>query len=467
MTAAVVTLALLAILAATALAALTSILHSASRRSTVALESVRMAEEVQRDLLLHDRLRDGPARSQITAALRERLVVARSIVRNEEQGAALARADRTVTDYLDASNARTESPDALSARHAEAFAAIESLLAIEAAEVKRTRERVHHYDELGDVIAVAIATVVVVGTSFTVWWLHARALRPLFGLARTMRRFGSGDVEERATDEGPAEVKQMARNFNEMASAIARQRKERQTFIAGVVHDLRNPLSVLRLSTDLAGGDSQLPRERLVKVLGTVGRQVGRLERMVNDLLESVTIESGRLALRLEDLDARALANEAAELYGSTSAAHTIVLALPDGAVPLRCDGMRIEQVLSNLLSNAIKYSPAGGTVSLELEHGEDGVVFRVRDQGVGMSAEDAAIAFEPFRRSAGMRDQVPGSGLGLYIVRRLVEAHGGRITLRTRPGEGSTFEVTLPATPRGESLDVRVLTRAVELRVG
>jgi signal transduction histidine kinase len=184
----------------------------------------------------------------------------------------------------------------------------------------------------------------------------------------------------------------------------------------------------------------------MTKVLGAVERQVDRLDRMVGDLLDSESIEAGNVRLRLEDHDARAIASEIAELYGPTSAAHRIELDVPPGPVPLRCDVMRVEQVLSNLMSNAIKYSPNGGRIYLEVQTKDGDVAFVVRDDGVGMSEEDAARAFEPFRRSATLRDDVPGSGLGLFVVRRLVEAHGGRIDLHTEPGTGSRFEVHIPA---------------------
>lgn len=452
MTAAVVTVALLAVIAAGALMGLTTILHGAARRSTDALESVRLAEEIQRDLLLHDRMRAPNGRNQLANTLRERLTVARSNVAAPTQHAALETADRAVMSYLAAAEAPGADPASVAGRHAEAFAALESLVTSELADVREARATVRRYDELADVIGASVAAVVVIASGLIVWWLRTRALRPLFGLARTMRRFGEGNLEERASEEGPAELAEMARRFNGMASAIANRRKERQTFIAGVVHDLRNPLSVLRLSTDVVNGDAEVPRARLVKMLGAVSRQVGRLERMVGDLLESMTIEAGSVRLLLEDHDAREVALEVVELYAGTAKAHAIEVDLPDHPVPLRCDGMRVEQVISNLLSNAIKYSPAGGAIALQVEESGSDVTFRVSDQGVGMSAEDAATAFEPFKRSKGMRDQVPGSGLGLHVVRRLVEAHGGRIALRTAPGEGSTFEVTFPARAKSAS---------------
>lgn len=207
------------------------------------------------------------------------------------------------------------------------------------------------------------------------------------------------------------------------------------------------PLSVLRLSTDvLRRGAAEMSADRMTKVVGAVERLVDRLDRMIGDLLDSESIEAGNVRLQLEDHDAYAIATEIAELCGPTSAAHRIELDVPPGPVPLRCDVMRVEQVLSNPMSNAIKYSPNGGCVSLEMQTKDGDVAFVVRDEGVGMNNEGAARAFEPFRRSATLRDDVPGSGLGLFVVRRLVEAHGGRIDLNTAPGMGSTFDVHIPA---------------------
>ena len=305
---------------------------------------------------------------------------------------------------------------------------------------------VERYDDLANVIGITVSVAVVVAAGFVVWWLNARALRPLAGLERAMRRFGHGDVEERASEDGPAELAEMARCFNEMATSIARQRRERQTFIAGVAHDLRNPLSVLRMSADLAQSEGRpLDLPKATKVFDTVRRQVGRLERMVGDLLDTASVEAGNLRLHVDANDLCTLVREVAEHYRQTTTKHVIDVDVPDAEIRLECDAMRIEQVVSNLVSNAIKYSPNGCHVGVALVPGEGEVTLTVRDEGIGMSEEDAARAFEPFRRSAALRDQVAGSGLGLFVVRRLVEAHGGRVEVKTAPGCGSTFTVRLP----------------------
>jgi signal transduction histidine kinase len=448
MTAAVVTVAILAVLAAGGLVGLTTVPHAMAQRSSDAMQCLRIAEAMQRNLLLHDRVEDREARRQIGVRLHEQVERERGLVATEPERSAVDGVDHAVSAYLAADEAAMPASER-AARHELATAELELLAGVELKEAQAAEATMRRYDSAADAVGVSIAGFVIMAGAVIVWWLHSRALKPLLELSQKMRSFGRGNLDERAAEEGPAEVAEMASRFNEMAESIARQRQERQTFIAGVVHDLRNPLSVLRMSTDLVCAEgADVPPQRMKKVLGAVSRQVDRLDRMAGDLLDSMSIASGNVRLRLEDHDARDIANEIVQLYTPVSSAHVIELDVPPAAVPLRCDAMRVEQVLSNLVSNAIKYSPDGGRVSLEVQPAEHGEVkFVVRDEGVGMSEEDAARAFEPFRRGAKVRDAVPGSGLGLFVVRRLVEAHGGHIDVHTSPGTGSTFEVSLPAT--------------------
>lgn len=456
MTAVVLTVALLAVVAAAALVGFTTMIHAASLQSSVAAENVILAEVMHRALALHERLQDPSERHQVAERLVERRTTIQSHVRSQTERDAVEAVERAVSHYLEAIETRGTLKSEVSIAYAGAFSAVEALVAVEMRQAESARATVKRYDDLAEILGAFVAAMVIVAATLMVWWLHARALRPLFALARQVRRFGQGHVDEQACEQGPAEVVEMAKCFNEMAAALARQKKERETFIASVVHDLRNPLSVLRMSTALLRAqEPEVAPKQVAKVLGAVGRQVDRLDRMLGDLLDNAIIESGHVKLHWEEHDARALAAEIVDLYASASRAHTIDLDVPPTAISLRCDGMRLEQVLSNLMSNAIKYSPEGGRVLLQVKLSETGdVVFAISDQGVGMNDEDASNAFEPFRRGARLRDQVPGAGLGLSVVRRLIEAHGGRVELRTLPGRGSTFEVRLPATRKVDSLE-------------
>lgn len=439
-------MAFLAGIATLALVGLTGVLHRASVRSTSAVESVRLAEEVQRDILLHDRVRDSITRAHIATGLRERLALAHLRVTGPDQRRALDTASQAISDYLAADDMPRRDADQVALKHAAAFAQLEALVAMNLDDARRAYATVERYDALASAVGIGVAGAVVVSAAFVVWWLNARALRPLAGLERAMRRFGRGDVDERAVEEGPAELAAMARCFNEMATSIARQRRERQTFIASVAHDLRNPLAVLRMSADVAQPEGEeLDIARAGKAFGAVRRQVSRLERMVGDLLDTASVEAGSLRLHVDSTDLRTVVLEVAEHYRQTTTRHVIDVDVPDSEVRVDCDGMRIEQVVSNLMSNAIKYSPGGRRIAVSLVPDDTEVTLKVRDDGIGMSEEDAVTAFEPFRRSAALRDQVAGSGLGLFVVRRLVEAHGGRIEVQTSAGNGSTFVVQLP----------------------
>jgi signal transduction histidine kinase len=176
-----------------------------------------------------------------------------------------------------------------------------------------------------------------------------------------------------------------------------------------------------------------------------VRRQTGKLERMLNDLLDTARIEAGEVEMRVERVDLRDLVRSALELFEGGSPRHRLVSEVPQAAVPVYCDPLRIEQVFANLISNAIKYSPAGGEVRATLLTSGGEAVIQVADQGIGIPERDRASIFEPFRRTGNLRSAVAGAGLGLYVVRRLVEAHAGSVSVASVEGMGTVFTVRLP----------------------
>jgi signal transduction histidine kinase len=241
-------------------------------------------------------------------------------------------------------------------------------------------------------------------------------------------------------EEGPVEVRQMGVRFNEMASALERQRAAQIAFLGGVAHDLRNPLSTVRMSVE-----SIPPRPEAARPLAILKRQVARLDRMIGDFLDMSSIESGRLELRLARRDARELVQNTVEQFQAISPGRHIELSLPGDEVALVCDGLRIEQVTANLVSNALKYSPADAPVRVSLERAGGEARLVVADHGLGIAEEDQRRLFEPFRRVGLSAESIPGVGRGLFIVRQIVEGHGGGLSLTSAPGRGSTFRVHLP----------------------
>jgi signal transduction histidine kinase len=195
----------------------------------------------------------------------------------------------------------------------------------------------------------------------------------------------------------------------------------------------------------LVAPDRPLPRESDVRaVFERLERQVEKLRRMIGDLLDAARVETGQLSLELQPCELKDLVAEVVEHYRQAAPGHPIALFVPHKPVAVRCDPLRIEQVLSNLVGNAIKYSPNGTPVEVAVTHDAGRATVTVADQGVGVAPEDRPHLFEPFRRGSRARG-VAGLGLGLAVARRIVEAHGGRIELDSVGTAGSTFHLILP----------------------
>jgi signal transduction histidine kinase len=291
-----------------------------------------------------------------------------------------------------------------------------------------------------------VGAILLVVAGGVLLWITSRAFAPVFSLAATIDRFAKGDWGARAQERGATELRAMSRQFNEMAEALAAQRRLQMAFLGGVAHELRNRLGVLTLSVALVDPEKPLPPERaLPELFGKISRQIDLIARRLSDLTDTALIEAGALELRAELVDARMISRHVADLFDGTSGSRLDIV-LPDEVVPLHCDRARLEQVLTNLISNAVKYSPPASPIELALEPRDGEAVFRVTDHGVGITAEDRQRLFEPFRRFEATKNAAPGMGLGLFVVRRIVEAHGGSLRVDSAPGKGSTFCVHLPA---------------------
>jgi signal transduction histidine kinase len=233
--------------------------------------------------------------------------------------------------------------------------------------------------------------------------------------------------------------------FNEMTTALRMQRAAQLAYLGGVAHDLRNPLSAVSMALELVRTEPS--EEQRANAVELVDRQVARLARMVGDLLDATRIEAGQLELHTTPVELRALCREVVDLYRATARGQEIAVRAPEEPVVVDADPLRVEQVIGNLVSNAIKYSPRGGPIDVVVRGDAAHAVLEVSDRGIGMSREQIADLFVPFRRSA--KDVAPGVGLGLSVVLRIVRAHGGSIEVESELGAGSTFRVTLPLARR------------------
>ena len=221
-------------------------------------------------------------------------------------------------------------------------------------------------------------------------------------------------------------------------------------FVSLVSHELRAPLTNLNGSLGLMRGGCAHPNTTCQHMFHVIDGQIARLTRLVQGVLNVSRIEAGQLTLRSEPVDLARLARETVESVRGRTTIHQFQLSAPVHGATVRGDPDRLAEVVLNLIDNAIKYSPDGGPVSIDLSQHDGEVRLAVSDVGLGIPADEVERVFDKFHRVDGSDAQaVYGHGLGLYISKKLVEAHGGRMEVRSRVGAGSTFTVCLPAEVR------------------
>jgi signal transduction histidine kinase len=288
--------------------------------------------------------------------------------------------------------------------------------------------------------------------------------RPIKAVAEGAQRLAAGDLSLRLPPEGPGEVGELTRSFNEMAERLEashreleqqneelRESERMKTELVNIVsHELRTPLaSVLGFTALLLKREFDPPTRR--HYLGIVDAQARRLAALLEDFLDVQRIEHEGVDLAEERVDVAGLLDEQAQLYAAQSPKHRVELDVAERPLTVRADPNRLAQVVGNLLSNAIKYSPEGGRVHVRALRSNGGVRIAVRDEGLGIPEEQQDRIFTKFFRGDAGATGITGTGLGLAVSREIVEAHGGRIGFDSDPGEGSTFWLELPGQ-NGES---------------
>jgi PAS domain S-box-containing protein len=251
-----------------------------------------------------------------------------------------------------------------------------------------------------------------------------------------------------AAGEGQGRFVSLARDVTERQRAEAALRlasEAKDAFIAAASHELRTPLAAAKGHAHLAmlklGGETENGPAKSLKI---INRQIDRMTKLVEELLDISRLQAGRLSLELERFDLAVLVRETCDRMSVLSQQHPLRLEMPEH-LEGQWDRGRLDQVLTNLLTNAIRYSPEGGEVVVRVEEEPAGVHLSVKDRGVGIPPEKQALIFERFGRAHGSK--YGGLGLGLTICQGIVEQHGGRIWVESAgvPGEGSTFHVLLP----------------------
>ena len=292
----------------------------------------------------------------------------------------------------------------------------------------------------GGLLAVAIAMLLT-------FILSRRILAPIKALTLTARRLGKGDFSQRVYSRDKGEVGELAQSFNSMADDLERAEQLKRNMVADVAHELRTPLSNIR-------GYLEAVRDGVIKpdagTIRSLDEEVILLSRLVDDLQELSLAEAGELELHPQAEDVSELINQVVTAVQAQAAAKGLSVAvdLPGKLPPVKIDSHRISQVLRNLLDNAVAHTAKGGAITVTAWQQDNWVKVSVTDTGEGISPEEIPNIFERFYRVDKSRARATGgSGLGLTIAKRLVEAHGGKLEVLSEPGKGSRFSFTLPVS--------------------
>jgi signal transduction histidine kinase len=289
----------------------------------------------------------------------------------------------------------------------------------------------------GGLVAVAIAVVLA-------FFLSRRTLAPVKALTSAAERLGRGDFSQRVQIKDKGELGELAQTFNSMAGDLERAEKLRQNMVADVAHELRTPLSNIQGYLEALRDGVMKPDKETIRSLY---EEASLLSRLVDDLQELSLAEAGELKLVRQVEDIGGLIRQAVAAVEAQKKAKGLVLTveLPE-LPPVNIDSRRIGEVLRNLLENAVAHTGKGDTVTVAARQLDRLVEISVTDTGEGIPAKELPNIFERFYRVDKSRARATGgSGLGLTIARRLVEAHGGSIEAQSEPGKGSRFAFTVP----------------------
>lgn len=295
---------------------------------------------------------------------------------------------------------------------------------------------VNRYLLAGGLLAALVA--VLLGAA-----LAQRLTSPLKELTTAARRVAAGELDQRVHVKASQEVEELADAFNTMASNLAQSSELRRNLMTDVAHELRTPITSMQVHLEAVLDGAVAADEQTIAVLHA---ETVRLADLVEELRDLSLAEAGQLQLNREELDLGEIAYDEARVLRPRFDRARVGLAVETEGTASRvaADRRRMAQVLRNLLENALAHTPEGGTVTARITEEQGLVVMSVADTGPGIAAKDLPFVFERFYRANESAEG--GSGIGLTIARRLVQAHGGTLDARSAPGEGTEMIARLPA---------------------
>jgi signal transduction histidine kinase len=303
------------------------------------------------------------------------------------------------------------------------------------------------------------ATVInAVGTEIVVFEGEGSALARCLATGEEWRGPLSGINVETATGTRPLEI--TLRRLNNApgsvvvllsdAAPVREVLDAHDALVSVTSHELKTPITAIKAMSELMVSYDLGENERK-EMLNDIYRQAERLELLIREILDASHIDTGRVPLELSAVSLGQLVADVLHDIEAQVEGREVVVQVPESLPKVTADETKLRQVIVNLLTNAIKYSPGGEPVTIDASPASDMVRIAVRDQGIGIKESDMARLFKKFQRIADPSTRkVPGTGLGLYIVKGLIELQGGRIEVKSEYGKGSTFAFTMPIASRG-----------------
>lgn len=280
-------------------------------------------------------------------------------------------------------------------------------------------------------------------------FLFRQIVAPVRAVTTAAQRVAAGEYNQRVPITSRDEIGQLAASFNRMAEALVRDQQLRRNMIADIAHELRTPLSVIHANLEAMQDGVLLPDAQEIAILQ---EKTLLLSRLVADLRLLSLAEAGQLKLERGPVDLNALLSREVDHMRMQADGREVNLDLQivESLPTVDVDADRIKQVIGNLVSNALRYTAAGGKIVVRafegVQSGAPEVIVEVNDSGQGIAPEDIPYVFDHFYRADKSRSRASGgSGIGLAIVKQLVEAHGGRVWVKSQLGEGSTFTFAIP----------------------
>ncbi len=304
------------------------------------------------------------------------------------------------------------------------------------------------FRQLRTTVVIVLIGGLVLGAALG-WGLAITLERPLQRATDGVYRLASGEDLTPLAEQGPTEVRLLLRAVNTLAGQLRLSQETRRRLLANLVHEIGRPLGAMHSAVQalLGGADRQEDLRR--ELLTGINDHIERLNHLLDDLAHLHDQNVGALDLDLQPTPLSDWLRQTAAPWRAVARAQGIVwhADLPDDLPTIPIDAHRLAQALGNLLSNAVRYTPRGGEVHISAGQETGRIWIRVQDTGPGIPPEEQEQVFTPFYRGSSAGRFPQGMGLGLSIARDLVQAHGGKLTLESRPGEGSTFTIVLPVS--------------------